>query len=244
MKKTLLLVFALIAGIYAMGQTRTKAPDRVLIFSKTAGFRHASIKDGIAAIQKLGLENNFAVDTTENPALFTESNLRKYKALIFLSPTGANLFNEDQKEAFKKYINNGGGFVGIHGATDCNFEWEWYGKLVGGYFKNHPKIQEARLDVVNRKHPSTRKLPAVWQRTDEWYNFKNLNKDVKVLITIDESSYKGGENGSFHPVSWYHEFDGGKAFYTALGHTSESYSDELFLSHLIGGINYAMGRKK
>ena len=242
MKKVLLFFVAVLIGSFAFGQQNPK--DRVLVFSKTAGFRHASIKDGIAVIQKLGLEHNFAVDTTENTALFTDENLKKYKALVFLNPTGSNLFNDSQKAAFKNYINHGGGFAGIHAAADCSYEWEWYGRMAGAFFKNHPKIQEARLNVVNRKHPASRRLPPIWRHKDEWYNFKDINKDVKVLITLDESSYEGGENGSFHPASWYHEFDGGRAFYTVLGHRPENYTDKLFLSHLLGGIEYAMGRKK
>jgi type 1 glutamine amidotransferase len=214
--------------------------QRVLVFTLTKGFHHASIADGIIAIQKLGDENNFQVDTTTNVKLFTTENLKNYKALIFLSPTGSNLFNDDQKLAFKQYINNGGAFVGIHAATDCNYEWEWYGKMVGGYFASHPNIQTAKLTIELPKNKIMKGLPAVWSHKDEWYNFKDFNTSVNVLMKVDETSYKGGKMENNHPISWYHEYDGGKVFYTGLGHTNESYVDPLFLRHLLAGIRWAM----
>lgn len=214
---------------------------KVLVFSKTTGYRHKSIPAGILAIQQLGKENNFTVDTTENAANFTFKNLKQYKALIFLSPTGDDLFDENQKKALQKYIRNGGGFVGVHAASDCLFNWEWYGKLVGAYFVDHPKVQEASLKVVDQTHPSTRHLPSLWIHTDEWYNFKDINPDIRRLIILDESSYKGGKNGSDHPISWYHTYEGGRVFYTGLGHTEQAYQDPSFLTHLLGGIRYSMG---
>jgi type 1 glutamine amidotransferase len=145
----------------------------------------------------------------------------------------------------QNYIHHGGGFVGIHAATDCLYDWEWYGKLVGAYFMKHPKIQEASLHVIDGSHISTKGLPATWQHTDEWYNFKTISPDIKVLITVDEKSYTGGENGDKHPISWYQKFEGGRIFYTALGHTKEDYTtDALFKQHVVAGIKYALGRKK
>lgn len=212
----------------------------VLVFSLTKGFHHASIADGIIAIEKLGLANNFQVDTTTDVKLFTPENLKKYKTIIFLNPTGTNIFNDDQKAAFKQFINNGGGFVGVHAATDCNYEWEWYGKLVGGFFESHPKIQEAKLNIITPKNKLVKGLPSLWIHTDEWYNFKNFNTAVNVLIKVDETSYQGGKMKNEHPISWYHEYDGGKVFYTALGHTKECYTDPLFLKHLLAGIKWTM----
>lgn len=132
--------------------------------------------------------------------------------------------------------------MGVHAATDTEYEWPWYGKLVGAYFTNHPKVQKAIIKVTDKKHPSTKLLPDVWEHTDEWYNFKDINPDMKVLAWLDEKSYEGGTNGNEHPIAWYHEYDGGRAFYTGLGHTEESYSDPLFLKHLLGGIQYAIGK--
>ncbi|HWJ24922.1 MAG TPA: ThuA domain-containing protein [Flavisolibacter sp.] len=220
------------------------SPPRVLIFSRTCGFHHTSIPAGIAAIQQLGKINGFETDTTTDNGWFTPENLKKYKAVIFLNTTDTSdvLLNPEQKTAFIHYINSGGGFVGVHAASDAEYQWEWYGKLVGAYFTKHPKIQQAVLHVEDPKNIATRHLPKEWTRTDEWYNFKNIGKDLHVLLTIDESTYQGGTNGSFHPMAWYHEFDGGRAFYTELGHTAESYSDPLYLNHLLGGILYAMGK--
>ena len=236
------------AGIFAVSFLSpillfAKTP-KVLIFSKTLGFHHKSIANGIDAIQKLGNENKFVSDTTTDASKFTYKNLKQYKTIIFLSPTG-DVLNAEQEAAFKKYINSGGGFVGIHAASDCEFNWEWYGNLVGAFFVSHPAQQEAVIKVDNQHHTSTQHLPSEWKRKDEWYNFKFVYDKVHVLLSLDEKSYNAGKNsmGDKHPIAWYHEYDGGKAFYTALGHTEESYTDPLFLKHLLGGIKYAMGKK-
>ncbi len=212
----------------------------MLVFSKTAGFVHTSIPAGIAALQKMGSENNFDVDTTTNSEWFTEDTLKRYAAVVFLNTT-ENVLDGRQENAFERYIQSGGGFVGIHAATDTEYDWGWYGRLVGGYFNGHPDQQEAVVRVVDDSHLSTKDLPKEWKRKDEWYNFKNLNQDVKVLLNLDEKTYSGGTNGDSHPVAWYHDFDGGRAWYTALGHTEESYSEPQFLQHVLGGIKYAIG---
>lgn len=213
--------------------------SRVLVFSATKGFRHGSISEGVDAIRKLGEKNGFSIDASEEPEVFTSENLKKYRAIVFLNTTGS-FFDEAQKQAFQEFVTHGGGFVGIHSATDTFYDWPWYGKMVGGYFKSHPEIQEATLHVVNKNHPATAQLPASWQKRDEWYNFKSLSNEINVLITIDENSYRGGENGQTHPVSWYHKIEKGRVFYTALGHTRDSYSDEVFLKHILGGLKWAM----
>ncbi len=240
--KKILVLFIVATAILVVGCSKKReGKPRVLVFTKTAGFVHSSIPAGIAAVQKLGQENGFDVDTTKNAAYFQEDSLKKYAAVIFLSTTG-NVLDYRQEAAFERYIQSGGGFVGVHAATDTEYDWRWYGKLVGAYFKSHPKTQEARFIIKDKNFPATNFFTdSVWQRTDELYNFKDINPDIKVLITIDESSYEGGANGSFHPMSWYHEFDGGRAFYTELGHTAESYSEENYLKHLLGGIQYAIG---
>lgn len=214
---------------------------RVLIFCKTAGFHHTSIPAGIKAIQRLGVQHGFACDTTTDSLQFTKRNLRKYAAVIFLNTTG-NVLNDEQQSVFQQYIRSGKGYVGIHSATDTEYGWPWYNELVGAYFSNHPKQQQAVLQVKDQSFKGMPGLPAQWSRWDEWYNFKDTHWDkVKVLITLDEKSIEGGANGDFHPVSWYRDFDGGRSFYTAMGHTDESYSDNLFLKHLVGGIQYAIG---
>jgi type 1 glutamine amidotransferase len=228
--------------IFLISAKPKQEKTRVLIFSKTNGYRHGSIPAGIAAIKKLGLENDFDVDATEDSTAFNIDNLRKYSAVIFLSTTG-KVFGPNEENALKQYINSGGGFVGIHAATDCEYNWQWYGDLVGGYFKSHPKQQTAKFMVVNKDHLSTKHLPDVWERFDELYNFKYLSPDITVLINIDEQSYKGGENGKNHPMAWYHEYEGGRAFYTELGHTDESYADPNYLKHILGGILWVSEKK-
>lgn len=225
----------------ACGQSSSK--PKVLVFCKTVGYYHESIPDGIAAIYRLGKMNNFEVDATTDSTFFTSITLKNYAAVIFLSTTG-NVLSQDGQKAFEQYIKSGGGYVGVHAATDTEYDWPWYGQLSGAYFLSHPDQQEAVLKKTNVKHLATLHLPKEWKRKDEWYNFKDLNKNVTVLMTIDEKSYQGGKNGNFHPVSWFHQYDGGRAFYTALGHTNESFKEEDFLKHLLGGILYAIGSPK
>lgn len=246
-KPALAIIVCLLLIVYACNSTKSqkavaaaKTP-KVLIFSKTAGFHHESIPDGIAAIEKLGKENNFSVDTTTNSDYFTDDNLKQYSVVIFLSTTG-DVLNEAQQKAFTHFIQSGGGYVGVHAAADTEYDWPWYNKLVGAYFLSHPKQQKAVILVTDKNHPSTSFLPDRWERFDEWYNYKSIQPDIKVLALLDESSYEGGKNGDHHPIAWYHSFDGGRAFYTGLGHTKESYSEPLFLHHLLGGIEYAMGK--
>lgn len=240
--KNIFFVLSAISILFLVScSNQREGKPRVLVFSKTAGFYHTSIPKGMAAIQKLGEENGFAVDTTKNADLFQEDSLEKYAAVIFLNTTG-DVLDYRQEAAFERYIQSGGGFVGVHSATDTEYDWHWYGKMVGGYFKSHPRPQEARFIIKDTNFDATSFFTdTVWQRTDELYNFKMLNPDVHVLLTIDESSYEGGTNGTYHPMSWYHEYDGGRAFFTALGHTDESYEEENYLKHLLGGIQYAMG---
>ncbi len=236
---SLFLFIALFAILLFSGKP---APPRVLVYSKTNGWYHTSIPAGIRALEKLGAEKGFAVEATTDSLAFTTKNLRKYKAVIFLNTTG-DVLGEREQKAFEKYIRSGRGFVGIHSACDTEYKWPWYNKLVGAYFLNHPEQQTARLVITNKDFPATRGLPAEWRKWDEWYNFKDANwGKMNILMTVDEASYKGGKNGDFHPVAWYHDYDGGRSFYTALGHTDESYTDPLFLDHLAGGISYAMGK--
>lgn len=233
----------LILAAVLMSNTIYAQKYRILVFSKTAGFHHESIAVGVPAIQKLGIENKFGVDTTTDSTQFTSLNLKKYAAVVFLNTTG-NVLGEEEQKAFEQYIKGGGGYVGVHSATDTEYDWAWYGKLAGAYFVKHPAQQMADLHVINRKSIATKHLPAIWARKDEWYNFKEINPDLKVLIELDESTYSGGMNGAHHPMAWYHKYDGGRAFYTGLGHVDASYTDPLFLKHLLGGIQYAMGQKR
>jgi len=225
----------------AAAQTRD-ASFAVLVFTKTAEFRHGSIADGIAAIRALGAEHGFAVDTTEDAGRFTDATLARYRVVVFLLTTG-DILDPGQKAALQRYVRAGGGFAGIHSASDTEHHWPWYGRLVGTWFKNHPRIiQRATVRIADPDHPSTKGLPRHWQRADEWYNFvSNPRGAVHVLASLDESTYSGGAMGSDHPIAWCRNVDGGRSWYTAMGHTKESYAEPLFRRHLLGGIESAAG---
>ncbi len=243
--KNLLYLIFLVSIFGSLSGCHQDDKDRVLVFSKTKGFYHESIPSGIAAIQKLGMTNGFEVDTTKDASRFTTDSLKKYDAIVFMSTTG-DVLNADQQAAMEKYMQSGGGYVGVHSAADTEYEWPWYNKLVGAYFKSHPNnpnVRKAVIDVIDKNHASTKALPAKWERTDEWYNYRNINPDLTVIAKLDEKSYEGGENDGNHPIIWYHRYDGGRAFYTGGGHTKESFADPVFMQHLLGGIQYSMGEE-
>ncbi|MEV4760295.1 ThuA domain-containing protein [Micromonospora sp. NPDC049559] len=215
----------------------------MLVFSKTAGFRHDSIPAGIATIRQLGEENGFTVDATEDATAFNDANLARYKAVIWLSTTG-DVLDADQQAAFERYVRAGGGYAGVHAASDTEYNWPWYGDLVGAYFASHPAQQQATVKVEDHAHPSTAHLPDEWSRFDEWYNFQtNPRGKVHVLASLDETSYAPGAGamGADHPTAWCHDYDGGRAWYTGGGHTIESYAEPEFRAHLLGGIQTAAG---
>jgi type 1 glutamine amidotransferase len=226
----------------AQPEEATAAPWRILIFSRTAGFRHESIGAGIKAIQGAGERSGFAVDATEDPARFDDASLARYRAVVFLNTTG-DVLDAAQEEAFQRFIRAGGGYVGIHSAADTEYDWPWYGALVGAWFRGHPPVQEATITVEDRTHPATRRLPQRWIRTDEWYDYRAVpGPEVTVLARLDETSYQGGAMGADHPIAWFHEFDGGRAFYTGGGHTEEAFAEPAFIRHLTGAILWAAGK--
>ena len=218
------------------------AQKKVLIFSKTQGFRHSSIEKGAQVLKQLLDKEKIASDHSEDAALFTDQGLKKYDAIIFLSTTG-NILDDRQQDAFVRYIQSGKGFVGIHAATDTEFDWPWYNGLVGAYFASHPAVQKAKMDVLDSKHDATKHLDTIWWHKDEWYNFKDVKKGLHVLMNLDEKSYNGGKMGDNHPISWSQNYDGGKVFYTGLGHTEESYDEPEFQKHVIGGILSVLPKK-
>ncbi|MEU3979088.1 ThuA domain-containing protein [Streptomyces sp. NPDC026672] len=233
---------ALLLGcVTAPAVSHEPAGKRVLVFSKTAGFRHDSIPEGIAAIRELGGTNGFRVDTTEDATAFTGRNLRRYDAVVFLSTTG-DVLDAGQQKAFEGYIRHGGGYVGVHAAADTEYDWAFYGGLAGAWFQNHPAIQPATVNVEDRGHPATSGLARTWERTDEWYNYRsNPRERAHVLASLDESSYSGGTMNGDHPIAWCQDYQGGRSFYTGGGHTKESYADPAFRQHLLGGIRWAVG---
>jgi type 1 glutamine amidotransferase len=220
----------------------------ILVFTRTTGFRHDSIPDGIAAVRRVAAESGLSVDATEDPSAFNDANLASYRAVVFLLTTG-DVLDEGEQAAFERWVRAGGGFVGVHSASDTEYEWPFYGELVGAYFAGHPAIQPAVVQVEDRTHPATAALPAAWARTDEWYDFRaNPRASVHVLATVDETTYGGGSMGADHPIAWCREGGTGlnlsptaRAFYTAGGHTRESYTEPLFVAHLAGGIRWAAG---
>jgi type 1 glutamine amidotransferase len=214
---------------------------RILVFSKTAAFRHSSIPNGIAAIRALGAAGGFTVDATEDAGAFTTANLSRYQAVVWLSTTG-DVLDDTQQAAFQAYIRAGGGYAGIHAAADTEHAWPWYGGLVGAYFSSHPANQQATVRVEDRANPSTAHLAPTWIRTDEWYNYAtNPRAHVKVLTTLDESTYTGGTMGADHPSTWCQIYDGGRSWYTGMGHLEAAYTDPAFTRLLLGGIRYAAG---
>jgi cytochrome c len=240
--KILIALVVLIVGAY-FWFTRDTREIKVLIFSKTASFRHESIPAGIEAIRALGKQHDFTVDTTENAESFNEKTLKNYNVIIFLNTTG-DVLNDAQQLEMNRWVQAGGGFVGVHAAADTEYEWQWYGELVGAYFSSHPNdpnVRDATVKVIDKTHGSTKHLPEAWKRTDEWYNYKDIKSEITILLNLDESSYQGGANGENHPITWYRDFDGGRSWYTGLGHTDESYKDQDFLQMLWGGIEYAAG---
>ena len=244
--KSLLMVLGLMVSGLAPSYAQAPAAKRVLVFSKTAAFRHASIEAGKVAFTKMGQQKGFAVDLTEDAAKFNTDNLKRYQAVIFLNTTG-DVLNAEQQVDFERYIQAGGGYVGIHAATDTEYGWPWYGKLAGAYFLDHPmpdNVQKGKYIVTMKNHWATKGMPDEFERKDEFYSFKQINPDINVLLKIDEKSYRGGSNGDNHPMSWYQDFDGGRSFYTAMGHTDETFSESLFLDHIYAGLNYAMGGDK
>lgn len=230
---------ALAPRVSAGAQTAADPAYDVLVFSRTAGFRHSSIDEGVTALRELGAANNFTVTATEDPAAFTPSNLAGYEAVVFLSTTG-DVLDPTQQTAFEGYMAAGGGYVGVHAAADTEYDWSWYAGLAGALFQSHPAVQPARIEVEDRAHDATAHLGPAWQRTDEWYDYRtNPRTSAHVLASLDETSYSGGSMGGDHPIAWCKDYAGGRAFYTGGGHTEESYGDPAFRRHLLGGIRWA-----
>lgn len=252
MRSLLALLLASVAALAA-------EPNRALVFSKTAGFRHKdTIPLGNALLAQQFKAQGLEADITEDAAVFTAENLARYRAVAFMSTTGDIMSDvvakdapkeakdaaakaaEPRRAAFQAWLENGGAFVGVHAASDTEYKWPWYGQMIGGYFAGHPKIQPATLRPVVKDHPSTKHLPAEWKRKDEWYNFRNLQADNVVLILLDEKTYEGGKNGENHPIAWCKDVGKGRMFYTAGGHTKESFSEPEFVQHLNGGVRWVL----
>jgi len=240
----------LCTGLLLASMNTAAEQFNVLLFTATQGFHHQSQLEGVAALRELAKKHFFNADWQEDPKVFNDENLVKFQAIIFLSTTG-DILNPEQKAAMERFIQSGKGFVGIHSAADTEYHWDWYTKLVGRNFHIHPNIQTAELQVTERSFPGLERMPDRLWWTEEWYEFGPENiKGLNYILAVDEKTYEpkaswparnlsGQGMGKFHPIAWYHDYDGGRAFYTALGHTAEDYSDPLFLEHVYGGIYWA-----
>ena len=243
-KKYILIVFSLFFTWFHYSQEQFKA----LLFTKTAGWHHESIHEGVTAIRELSQKHNFEVQWHEDASRINDNFLKQFQVIIFLNTTG-DILNEQQQQAFENFIRSGKGFVGIHSASDTEYGWPWYKKLVGRMFKIHPIPQTAMLEVENGNFPGMEFLPERFLWTDEWYEFQPevYSEDLNILLSLDETTYdveaEWGENigkgMGEHPIAWYQDFDGGRSFYTGLGHIPAAYKDPLFLKHLYGGIYWA-----
>jgi uncharacterized protein len=249
----LFLLFLLIQVTISTAATAQKQ-FKALIVTTTRGWHHESLHAGVLALQDLGRKNFFDAVLWEDPNGFTDQFLSQFQVVIFLNTTG-DIFDSAQQKVMERFIQSGKGYVGIHSATDTEYDWDWYNKLVGRMFHIHPTIQTARLIVADTTFPGLQGFANNKLWTDEWYEFgpEKVN-DLHYILAIDESSYnpkadwgargKGVGMGKFHPLAWYHNFDGGRAFYTELGHMPTDFSDPIFLNHLYAGIFWAAtGRK-
>jgi len=219
-----------------------KAAARVLVFTKTMGFRHTSIPDGIQCVREI-LRGTAEVEATEDSSRFNDQDLARFSAVVFLSTTG-DVLDPSQQSAFQRFIERGGGFAGIHAASDTEHDWPWFTDMIGARFIGHPPVQSATIIVEDRTHESTRRLPPRWERTDEWYRFHRNPRaidGIHVLASLDESTFDGGGMDGDHPCAWWRKVGRGRCWYTAGGHTEESFQEPLFREHLRGGILWACG---
>jgi type 1 glutamine amidotransferase len=238
------------------GEIKPKTAMNVFVFSKTIGFYHNSKSNAVKSLFEIAHSNNWNITFSEDSLLFTKKELSKYNVVVFLLTTGIGLLNEEQKLALQKYVEGGGGFVGVHSVTDTEYKWPWFEKLVGAHFVGHPPEHAANLIIENKTHPATKcfdKDTVEWK--DEFYSFDRnprKNDNVHVLISIDENSYNINENLWFkdknivmgdHPLVWYQNMGRGRSLQTALGHAAETYDIPTFRAHLTGAINWAAGNQ-
>lgn len=226
------------------------AKKRILVYTKNGkGYVHENITASVEALKKIGEVNNLIVDVSDDPSVMTIENLARYSCLVF-SNTNSEIFNtEEQRQALVTYIHKGGAFVGIHSASASERAWPWFTAMVGGAFKKHPAFQSFEIKVINQNHPSTSMLPEIWKKEDECYYMEELNLNIQVVLAADLRTVKDSEKGiypgrifgDYFPLAWFHEFEGARVFYTALGHDSKDYSDPVYIQHLTGGILWALG---
>jgi type 1 glutamine amidotransferase len=249
MKKQILTAcFTIMALAFVLPSFAQGKQFKALLFTRTVGWHHESINEGVDAIRAMAEQQFFEVEWHEDPSRFNDKNLAQFDLIIFLNTTG-DILNDEQQAAMEKFIRSGKGFVGIHSASDTEYDWPWYTQLVGRMFRIHPAIQTARIKVLDRKFPGFELMPDERLWTDEWYEYgEEKIKGLNYLLSVDETTFNpkadwgrvaGTGMGSFHPLAWYHNYDGGRSFYTGLGHMPSKFSDPAFLEHLYGGIYWA-----
>ncbi len=238
---SLLLLGCLSCSQNSTDQNQNDKKLNVLLFSKTNAFRHDCIEPGGDALRAYFESHNITATQTEDSSVFNGNGLIAFDVVIFFQTTG-NILDSVQQESLEKHVRAGKGFVGIHSAADTEYDWPWYAGLIGAQFASHPDIIQATVMKIDTHHLANKNLPDRWMRTDEWYNFKQVPANATVLLSVDETTYQGGAHGANHPVSWYKTYDGGRSFYTAMGHTVESYQDTLFLGHIFQGVVWAGGK--
>jgi uncharacterized protein len=248
-----IIVFAFVNILIRPGVMAQPKQFKALLVTTTNGWHHEALHYGVVALKELAIKNYFDITLFENPNGFTDQYLAQFQVIIFLNTTG-NIFDSAQQKTMERFIKSGKGFVGIHSASDTEYGWEWYTKLVGRMFHIHPAIQTAKLNILDASFPGLQGFANNKLWTDEWYEFGPENiSGLNYILSVDESTYeakvqwgekKGTGMGKLHPVSWYHNYDGGRAFYTALGHMPAIYSDAAFLNHLYAGILWAATGKK
>jgi len=244
-----LLVAAIIAGCFGCAG----AESNVLIYTRNGkGFVHENITASVECLKKICKDNQWTCEVTDDASIFTADKISKFDVLVFSNTNNETFDTEEQKKVFQDYIHGGGGFVGIHSACGSERNWPWFWANLGGKFVRHPKLQKFDIKVINDKHPSTDFLPKTWKWEDECYFMNHLNPDIRILLAVDlktivddkKTEYPGDVFGNYFPLAWYQEFDGGRQWYTALGHKNEHYKDENFVKHLTGGIQWAMAKTK
>lgn len=247
------LLILLAPTFLSIGAFAQQKQFKALLVTTTKGWHHESLHAGVLAIQQLGVKNFFDVTLWENPNGFNDKYLEQFQVVIFLNTTG-DIFDTAQQKVMERFIKSGKGFVGIHSASDTEYDWDWYTKMVGRMFHIHPAVQTAKLKVIDAKFPGLQDFAEGKLWTDEWYDFTPEKiSGLNYILAVDEATYNPKVNwgakksdgmGAMHPIAWYHNYDGGRAFYTALGHIPVIFSDQAFLNHVYAGILWAATGKK
>jgi len=222
---------------------------KVLVYTKNGkGYVHDNIESSVKCIQKLGQEKGFTVVASDDPSVFTEDNLKQYTFLLFANTNNDVFDTNEQRLAFRKYIEAGGGFVGLHSALGTERNWAWFKMMLGGSFAWHPKFQSLTLKVIDATHASAKGLPGSWTKEDECYFLKEMYPGINVILAHDLTSLRKDDeekvktaSGSFnryYPAAWYQHYDGGTVWITTLGHDKKDYEDPTYLNHIFQGMQF------